>query len=83
MRINVPVEVESPTINITLPTSVPLMCDANEAARLFGVSPKTLATLRHAYADFPVKSVGRSVMYLVPDLYAWFRDFPGQKIATE
>lgn len=83
MRINVPVDVVTPNITITLPANVPLMCDVNEAARLFGVSTGTLANLRRAYKDFPVKSVGRSVMYLVPDMYAWFRDFPAQKIATE
>ena len=79
----VPVEVEVPTINITLPTSIPLMCDATEAERLFGVSRTTLWELARTYPDFPVKSIGRGLRYLVPDLYAWFRDYPDRAIPTK
>jgi len=66
MRMTVPIEVQvpTPTINITLPASIPLMCDGDEAARIFGISR-------------------RSVNYLVPDLYAWFRDYPDRKIPVE
>lgn len=84
MRMTVPVEVnvDTQTINITLPMGTPLMCDGKEAARLFGVSERSLASLRRNYRDFPVRKVGASVKYLVPDLYAWFRDFAGP-IETE
>lgn len=84
MRMTVPVEVnvDTPTINITLPMGTPLMCDGREAARLFGISERNLANLRKNYSDFPVRKVGASVKYLVPDLYAWFRDYEGT-IETE
>lgn len=80
----VPIEVSVPTtVNITLPTSIPLMCDAEEAERLFGVSRTTLWELAKTHPDFPVKSIGRGVRYLVPDLYVWFRDYPGRAIQTK
>ena len=79
MKMTVPVnfEIPTPTINITLPTNTPLMCDIKEAAKLFTVSERTLITLRQRYKDFPVRKVGSTVKYLVPDLYAWFRDYGG------
>jgi len=83
MRVPVTVEVDTPVVNITLPANMPLMCDIDEASRLFGISPRTFAALRKQHKDFPVKHVGRGVMYLVPDLYAWFRDYPGAVIPTE
>ena len=84
MRMTVPlsVEVPAPTINITLPTGTPLMCGAKEAAQLFGISERTLQALRRRHKDFPVRKIGASVGYLVPDLYAWFRDYGGD-IETE
>lgn len=51
-------------------------------ARLFSISERNLANLRKNYSDFPVRKVGASVKYLVPDLYAWFRDYEGA-IETE
>lgn len=85
MRMTVPIEVQvpTPTINITLPASIPLMCDGDEAARIFGISRRTLEQMQKTHPDFPVKRVGRSVNYLVPDLYAWFRDYPDRKIPVE
>lgn len=77
MRVPLEIEVPTPQITITLPTNVPLMCSADEASRLFGLSRKTLDSLRKAHSDFPVKKIGHGVLYLVPDLYAWFRDYPG------
>lgn len=68
---------------ITLPAGTPLMCDVDEAARLFGISRTTLYVLAKTYPDFPVKTVGRGVRYLIPDLYVWFRDFPDRTIQTE
>ena len=68
---------------VTLPTGTPLMCDVDEATRLFGISRTTLYGLAREYPDFPVKKVGSGVRYLVPDMYAWFRDFPDRTIATE
>lgn len=68
---------------ITLPAGTPLMCDVDEAARLFGISRTTLYGLAKAYPNFPVKKVGSGVRYLVPDMYAWFRDFPDRTIQTE
>ena len=79
-----PVEVDVPTsINITLPTNIPLMCDGKRACELFGIGKTTLDSLRTSYSDFPAKNVGRSVLYLVPDMYAWFRDFPQRTIPTK
>ena len=77
MRVPLEIEVPTPQITITVPTNVPLMCSADEASRLFGLSRKTLDSLRKTHGDFPVKKVGHGVLYLVPDLYAWFRDYPG------
>lgn len=68
---------------IALPVGTPLMCDVDEAARLFGISRTTLYGLAKAYPDFPVRKIGSGVRYLVPDLYAWFRDFPDRSIETE
>ena len=68
---------------ITLPAGTPLMCDVEEAAKLFGISRTTLYGLVKLYPDFPVKMVGRGVRYLVPDMYAWFREFPDKTIPTE
>lgn len=76
MKVTVPVEVSipTPTINITLPMGTPLMCDVKEASKLFGISERELTDLRKRNKDFPVRKIGRTVRYLVPDLYAWFRD---------
>jgi hypothetical protein len=80
----VPAEVDVPTnINITLPANIPLMCDAVQACELFSVGKTTLDILRLTYPDFPAKKIGRSVLYLVPDMYAWFRDFPDRIIPTK
>ena len=79
----VPIEVEVPaTVNITLPADTPLMCDADKATKLFGVSRSTLYGLAKTYPDFPAKHVGHGLRFLVPDLYAWFRDYPEQTITT-
>lgn len=67
----------------TLPPMTPLMCDADRASELFGIGKTTLNTLRRRHKDFPVRTIGRSVWYLVPDMYAWFRDYPGGEIPTE
>ena len=83
MKINIPVDVGTPTINITLPVGTPMMCDGAEAARLFGISVGTLANLRKHHRDFPVKCIGGGVRYLVPELYAWFREYPDAVIPTE
>ena len=83
MKVPFEIEVPTPTVNITLPTNTPLMCDADQAAKLFGLSKTTLYGLTKAHPDFPAKAVGRGVRYLVPDMYAWFRDYPGSKIPTE
>lgn len=84
MRVNVPLELDlpAPVINLMLPANMPLMCDAQKAAELTGISPTTLRQLRRRHKDFPAKNVGRSVYYLMPDLYAWVRDYPGD-IETE
>lgn len=68
---------------ITLPANTPLMCDAEEASRIFGIGRTTLYMLARQYPDFPAVTVGRGVRYLVPDMYAWFRDFPDREIAME
>lgn len=77
MRVPIEIEVPTPTVTITLPSNIPLMCDADEAERLFGLSRKTMDVMRRNHKDMPVKKIGHSVRYLVPDLYAWFRDYPG------
>ena len=82
MRIPLEVNVPTATINITLPANTPLMCDIDEAERLFGISRTTLYGLAKAYPDFPVKKIGRGARYLVLDLYAWFRDYPDRIIPT-
>ena len=71
------------TESIALPAGTPLMCDAEAAAKLFGISRTTLYGLAKAYPDFPAKKVGSGVRYLVPDLYAWFRNYPDKSIETE
>ncbi len=83
MKISVPVEIGTPTINLMLPASIPLMCDGAEAERLFGISTGTLAKLRKAHKNFPVKLIGGGVRYLVPDLYVWLRDYPEVTIPTD
>ena len=67
---------------IALPENTPLMCDAKRVQELFGIGKTTLDELRK-YNDFPVKKIGRSVWYLVPDLYAWLRDYPDRVIQTK
>lgn len=82
MRVPLEIEVAAPVINVTMAPGTPLMCSADRAAELFGISPRTLQQLRKRHEDFPAKCVGRSVWYLVPEMYAWFRDYPGA-IPTE
>jgi len=77
MRVPIEVNIPVPNISIALPPTVPLMCNADEASRLFGISRSKLDKMRRIYADMPVKKVGGSALYLVPELYAWFRDYPG------
>ena len=79
MRTTIPLAVElpTPTLHIQLAPETPLMCDGDEAARLFGISTRTLINLQQRHKDFPVRKVGRLVRYLIPDLYVWFRDFGG------
>lgn len=79
----VPIEIPATTISITLPADTPLMCDADEASRLFRIGKTTLWSLRKNYPDFPARTIGRGVWFLVPEMYAWFRDFPGGKIAAK
>lgn len=83
MRQTVEIDVPTPVLKLTLSPEMPLMCDIDRAVELFGIGKTTLETLRNNYHDFPVKQVGRSVRYLVPDMYAWFRDFPERKIPIE
>jgi len=79
MRVSVPLELDLPTpvINLTLPADMPLMCDAQRAAALTGISPTTLRQLRKRHKDFPAKNIGRGVYYLMPELYAWVKNYPG------
>lgn len=77
------VDIPTPVLNLTLSPETPLICDVDKAVELFGIGKTTFETLRSLYPDFPVKQVGRSVRYLVPDIYAWFRDFPDRKIPIE
>ena len=77
MRVPIEVNVPTPNITITLPVNVPLMCNEDEAEKLFGLKKRTLYTMRMTHKDMPVKKIGKSVRFLVPDLYAWFRDYPG------
>ena len=79
----VPVEVEIPEIKISLPNNLPLMCDIDKVIELFGIGKTTLVKLRKNHPDFPCRTIGRSVLYLVPDLYVWLRDYPGGQIPTE
>lgn len=76
MKVTVPVEVSvpTPTINIVLPADAPLMCDVKTASKLFGLSERELTDLRKRNKDFPARKIGRTVRFLVPDLYAWFRE---------
>ena len=83
MKVPLVVDVPTPTVNITLPTNTPLMCSTEEAVKLFGVGKTTLNALRKTHSDFPVRTIGRSVWYLIPDMYAWFRDYPGGNIPVE
>lgn len=77
------VDIPTPTLNVSLATDTPLICDVEKAAQLFGVGKTTLESLRMMYPDFPVRKIGRCVRYLVPDIYAWFRDFPCRNIPIE
>lgn len=83
MKVNIPVEVGAPIINITLPANVPLTCDINKATELFGVGETTLRKLIKKNADMPVKKIGEKLIFLVPDMYAWIRDFPESRIPTD
>ena len=83
MKVPLEIDVPSPTINITLPTNTPLMCDIDKVVELFGIGKTTINALRRSNPDFPVRQIGRSVWYLVPDLYAWFRDTPDRVIPVE
>ena len=82
MRVSVPVEIPDVRVNITLAPEDDLMVTGEAAAQKFSVSERTLEKLARRYPDFPSIKVGRSRRYLVPDLYAWFRDFGGE-IDTE
>lgn len=82
MKVNVPLEIGAPVIRIEMPPTMPLMCDGAEAGRLFGLSAGTLKKLERTHRDFPVKRIGGAVRYMVPELYAWMRDYPGD-IPTE
>ena len=83
MIVPVNIEVPAPTVNLNLPQGMPLMCDIKEASHIFGVSEGTLRKLYNRNRnDFPAKKIGRAFMILVPDLYAWIKDFPGD-IPTE
>lgn len=77
------IDIPTPVLNLTLSADTPLVCDVDKAVELFGVCKTTLDELRNQYPDFPVRQIGRSVRYLVPDVYAWFRDFPTRKIPIE
>lgn len=85
MHVHVPLEVDvpAPVININLAPGTPLMCDGEQAAKLFGVSKRALESLRKHNPDFPVRHIGTAVRYLVPDLYAWLRDYPDRRIPLE
>lgn len=47
-----------------------LLVDEPEAARLLGISPRTLWSLRHEH-QIPWVRIGRRVLYAVSDLLAW------------
>ncbi len=83
MRFNVPIEVEQPTVLLTMPKEMPLMCDTDEAERLFGLSRNTLDALRKKHPGFPARKIGGAIRYLVPEMYAWFRDYPGASVPLE
>lgn len=83
MKVPLEIDIPAATININMPTDMPLMCDVDRAAELFGVSKTTLNALRRLHPDIPVRKIGRDVRFLVPEMYAWFRDYPGGKIPTE
>ncbi len=51
----------------------PLAVPAGEAARMLGVSPRTLWSLTAPRGPIPVCRVGRRVLYRVPDLEAYLR----------
>ena len=80
MTVPLKVDVQTPQITIALPQATPLVCDTNRAIELFGLSRTTLYALRKQHSDFPARTVGHSVCYLVPELYAWLRDYPGGQI---
>lgn len=77
------VDIPTPVLNLTLSPETPLICDVGKAVELFGIGKTTFEALRNTYPDFPVRLVGRSVRYLVPDIYAWFRDFPNREISID
>ena len=66
----------------TLPKGTPLMARTEQAAEIFGVSASTLYRLRQRYPDFRAMTIktGREVLYDVPALYAWFRQFGGAEL---
>lgn len=83
MTVPIELNVPTPVVNITLPENVPLMCDARGVEKIFGISRTTLWELAKMHPDFPVRSIGRCVRYMVPDLYAWFRDYPERTIQVK
>jgi len=78
MLMQIPVEVGTPVVNITvnLAPGDPLGVDAKEAARRFGISETTLYKLRRQEPDFPSYKVGTAVRFLLPEVYAWFQTHP-------
>ena len=66
----------------TLPRGTPLLAPTAQAAEIFGLSAATLYRLRQRYPDFRALTVktGREVLYDVPALYAWFRQFGGAEL---
>lgn len=56
--------------NATSPSSVPLLIDRLEAARLLGVSPGTIDNLRNKAGLPSIKLLGRR-LYDVADLHAY------------
>lgn len=82
MKVPVVLDVGEPTVNIQVMPPV-MVCDIVKASELFGVSVSTLQKLARNNPDFPIKKIGRSLLFLVPDCYAWIRDYPDRVIPTD
>jgi excisionase family DNA binding protein len=50
---------------------IPLLIKSPEAARVLGISTRTLWDLSHRRGEIPVVRIGRAVRYNFADLRAW------------